>query len=181
MVLSIEGCHTCIDYSCKDYSDCTDICGIPDRNLKYRTVKFKVACCFLMLIYIAGHESWRSSELNRSCAGTCIRQGHVTLQTAVLIACCGNVSLPHCLIVPPAITWTNPSLCYVKYSVETCCDDGLYLGMNLWSELLCSLGLLSEQLWSNQEGIQTGIVARYEVSTAILVKIQSLRDVTVSL
>jgi len=53
--------------------------------------------------------------------------------------------------------------------------------MNLWSELLCSLGLLSEQLWSNQEGIQTGIVARYEVSTAILVKIQSLRDVTVSL
>ena len=48
--------------------------------------------------------------------------------------------------------------------------------MNLWSELLCSLGLLSEQLWSNQEDTQTGIVARCEVSTGILVKIQSLRE-----
>jgi hypothetical protein len=57
-----------------------------------------------------GHESWRSYEPNQSCNGTCIRQGHVTLQAAVLIACCGNVSLPPCLIVPPAITWTNQSL-----------------------------------------------------------------------
>jgi hypothetical protein len=104
VVLSLEGCLTCIDYSYKDYSDWKHLCGIPDRNPKYRTVKYKVACCFLMLIYIAGHESWRSSELNQSCAGTCIRQGHVTLQAAVLIACCGNVSLPPRLIVPPAIT-----------------------------------------------------------------------------
>jgi hypothetical protein len=46
---------------------------------------------FLVLIYIAGHESWRSSELNQSCAETCIGQGHVTLQGAILIASRGNV------------------------------------------------------------------------------------------
>jgi hypothetical protein len=149
VVLSLQGCLTCIDYSCKG---CTLIGSIfvvfLTWNSKYRTVKYKVTCCFLKLIYIAGHESWRSSELDQSFAGTCIKQGHATLQAAILIGCYGNVSLPACL----------------KWSVETCCDDGLYLGINLWSELLCSLGLLFEQLWSNQEGIQTGIVAWYEVA-----------------
>lgn len=52
-----------------------------------------------MLIYIPGHESWRSSELNQSCAGTCIKQGHVTLKAAVfncLLWECFSASLSYC-------------------------------------------------------------------------------------
>jgi hypothetical protein len=67
-------CFVCIDYSCKD---CILIGSIfvvfPTETRNTELWSTKSPSRSLVLIYIAGHESWQSSELNQTCAGTSIR------------------------------------------------------------------------------------------------------------